>query len=258
MSTPAEPQGKYLKVIACEIAVREICYATARSPSIIDLEFLTQGYHDRPATGREEIQRRIDAVPANKYDAIVLGYGLCSNILAGLTTAHTPLVIPRAHDCITFFLGSKERYQQQFDSNPGTYYYTSGWLECGRRRQLDPSSMLMSTGSQSGTSPAYDHWVQKYGPEKAKYLLEAMGEWTSNYNRGTLIEFDFTKPLRLDGQVQNICREKGWEFSELGGDIGLIQRLIDGQWREAEVLTLMPGQKVTPMHDGQIIAAEPA
>ncbi len=95
----------FYKVIACEIAFRELCYAAAQSRNLIDFEFLTQGYHDIPATGRTEIQKRIDAVPAGRYEAIVLGYGLCSNILTGLTTAHTPLVIPRAHDCITFFLG---------------------------------------------------------------------------------------------------------------------------------------------------------
>ena len=124
----------FYKVIACEIAFRELCYAAAQSRNLIDLEFLTQGYHDIPGTGRAEIQKRIDAVPAGKYDAILLGYGLCSTILTGLTTAHTPLVIPRAHDCITFFLGSKERYQECFNAKPGTYYYTSGWLECAKRR----------------------------------------------------------------------------------------------------------------------------
>ena len=41
----------FYKVIACEIAFRELCYAAARSRNLIDLEFLTQGYHDIPATG---------------------------------------------------------------------------------------------------------------------------------------------------------------------------------------------------------------
>ena len=148
--TPALP--KLLKVIACEIAVRELCHIAATSPSIVDFEFLTQGYHDTPAAGRVEIQKRIDAVPKGKFDAIVLGYGLCSNILTGLTTAHTPLIIPRAHDCITFFLGSKERYQEFFDANPGTYYYTSGWLECLRRRgEKSPPANAAFNAASSAT-----------------------------------------------------------------------------------------------------------
>ena len=52
----------FLKVIACEIAVRELQYAAARSRNLIDLEFLTQGHHDTPASGRQEIQQRIGQV----------------------------------------------------------------------------------------------------------------------------------------------------------------------------------------------------
>ena len=95
---PDEPTAKLYKVIACEIAVREICQVAATSRNILDLEFLPQGYHDTPAKGQVEIQKRIDAVPEGKYDAILLGYGLCSSILTGLRTRHTRLVIPRAHD----------------------------------------------------------------------------------------------------------------------------------------------------------------
>ena len=119
----------FAKLIACEVAFREICWASARSASLVDLEFLSQGYHDNSDIGRERLQERIDAVPEGKYDAILLGYALCNNMVVGLQARHTPLVIPRAHDCITFFLGSKERYARVFREHPGTYYYTAGWLE---------------------------------------------------------------------------------------------------------------------------------
>lgn len=246
-----------IKLVACEIAVREFCFAAATSKNIIDPEFLPQGYHDTPNSGRTEVQKRIDAVPEGKYDAIVLGYGLCSSILAGLRTRHTRMVIPRAHDCITFFLGSKERYQECFDANPGTYYYTCGWMECSRRRSSrdGQSSPAMLFPAQGGVSAAYESWVQKYGEEKAKYLLEVMGEWTAGYTHGTLIDYEFTKPLKLAEQVQRICAERGWQFSELAGDLGLFQRMLDGDWRESEVLVLEPGQEVMQAHDGSIIAA---
>ncbi len=163
----------FFKVIACEIAVRELYYTASRSRHLVDLEFLTQGYHDIPGVGRCEIQKRIDAVPAGKYDAILLGYGLCSNILVGLTTAHTSVVIPRAHDCITLFLGSKERYQQCFTERPGTYYYTAGWLECARRRgdkgPIWGGASLPASANQNLRN-TYEQWVAKYGEDQAKYL----------------------------------------------------------------------------------------
>jgi hypothetical protein len=245
-----------LKVIACEIAVRELCFTAALSPHLVDLEFLTQGHHDAPDGGRTEIQKRINAVPAGKYDAILLGYGLCSNILVGLTSEHTQLIIPRAHDCITFFLGSKERYHHCFTEHPGTYYYTSGWLECARRRGLKDS--LWGAVSQS-TNPqaqeAYQQWVQKYGEDQAKYLQEEMGRWADSYTHGTLIDFDFVKHLNLCNQVRQICADKGWEYSEIQGDLKLFQRLVNGDWPESEFLTVRPGQKVVATFDEKIIGA---
>ncbi len=252
----AESEALLLKVIACEIAFRELSYAAAQSKNLIDFEFLTQGYHDVPNRGREEIQRRIDAVPAGRYRAIILGYGLCSNILAGLTTAHTPLVIPRAHDCITFFLGSKERYRQAFDAEPGTYYYTSGWLECAKRRGevgAKWGGASMPAGTNANLKAAFEQWVQKYGEETAKYLMEEMGRWTETYNNGTLISFDFLEHLKLEDQVKQICRERGWQFQKKKGDLGLLRRLLDCEWDAAEVLVVSPGQKVVATFDEKII-----
>lgn len=252
-------QRKYYKVIACEIAFRELSLCAARSPSLVEFEFLTQGHHDTPALGRADIQKRIDAVPAGKFDAILLGYGLCSNILAGLKTLHTPLVVPRAHDCITFFLGSKERYQQRFSDHPGTYYYTSGWLECAQRRGL--KEILWAGAAQFGTndpgaSESYQKWVEKYGEEQARFLLEEMGRWANAYSHGTLIQFDFARGLGLEEQVGKICTGKGWQYSEVPGDLSLLQRFLDGDWAERDFLVLPPGQRIAASFDDGIIKAE--
>jgi hypothetical protein len=249
----------FLKVIACEIAARELYYVAARSQNLVDLEFLTQGHHDTPAIGREEIQRRIHAVPVGKYDAILIGYGLCSKILAGLTTSHTKLVVPRVHDCISFFLGSRERYQQCFTERPGTYYYTSGWLECAKRRENKGSvwgGTSLPAASVLDLKATYDQWVKKYGEDQAKYLVEEMGRWTVAYSDGTLIEFDFLKELKLGQEVKKICAEKGWRYSEIRGDLGLLQQLLDGDWDDGTFLIVRPGQKVVASHDDKIIDVE--
>lgn len=248
----------FLKVIACEIAVRELQHAAARSQNLIDLEFLTQGHHDTPTSGREEIQRRIEAVPAGKYGAIMLGYGLCSNILVGVKSPHTQLVIPRAHDCITLFLGSKERYQKWFSERPGTYYYTSGWLECAARRGNEGSiwaGASLPANSSLNLKASYEQWVQKYGEDQAKYLLEEMSRWTEAYSHGSLIDFDFLKHLDLPLQVQKICAEKGWTYDQIPGDLSLFQKMLDGPWPETDFLVVKPGQKVVATFDEKIIGA---
>ena len=187
----------FFKVIACEIAFREICFAAAQSPNILDLEFLTQGHHDLPNAGRTHLQERIDAVPAGKYEAI----------LVGLKAGRTPLVIPRAHDCITFFVGSRARYDQLAAARPGTYYYTSGWLECLQRRgekATAGTAMFLPTpaGKIGDVTEIYERWVKRYGEERARYLLEEMQRWTDNYTHGVLINFEFARMLRLEERVQ--------------------------------------------------------
>lgn len=248
----------FLKVIACEIAFRELAFLASQSRQLVDLEFLSQGLHDHPQMGRAEVQKRIDALPPAKYDAILVGYGLCGNLITGLTTSHTPLVIPRAHDCITFFLGSKERYQQRLESRPGSYYYTSGWLECLRRRgePMNPlTAQFLPTrgGLNFASQSAYADWVAKYGAEQAQYLLEVMGQWTSSYSHGVLIEFDFTKALQLRTQVEEICRQRGWCFEQVAGELSLLERWLDGHWDAESFQIIHPGQTVEPSYDSNVI-----
>jgi hypothetical protein len=255
------PAAQFFKVIACEIALREICFAAAQSPNLVDLEFLPQGLHDTPQLGLKQIQERIHAVPAGKYDAILLGYGLCGNIITGLRAQQTRLVIPRAHDCITLFLGSKERYQQLAENQGGSYYYTSGWLEVLRRRGdkagACSSLFLPSRAGLGGGAPAaYQEWVKKYGEEKARYLLEVMDTWTAHYTHGVLIEFDFTRTLKLREAVQAICAQRGWEFKEIEGDLGLLRRWLDGEWDAKDFLVVEPSQTVAPSYSEGVIKTE--
>ena len=104
-----------LKLIACEIAFREICLCAANSRNVVDPQFLPKGLHDietRDMVAR--LQEEIDGTD-EKYGAILLGYGLCNNGTVGLVARNAPLVLPKAHDCITFFLGSRRRYQEFFE-----------------------------------------------------------------------------------------------------------------------------------------------
>ena len=135
-----------LKLISCEIFFREMCTAVARSPHFVDIEFLPKGLHDIGSSKMlARVQEVVDRVQDN-YDAILLGYGLCNNGLAGLTARNTQVVLPRAHDCITLFLGNKEKYLEYFNSRPGVYFKTTGWIERGESngelRQLSVQSQM--------------------------------------------------------------------------------------------------------------------
>jgi hypothetical protein len=245
----------FLKLIACEISFREICWCAAHSPNLFDFSFLSQGYHDNTDIGLEKIQAQVDAVPAGRYDAILLGYGLCNNIITGLVARDTPIVIPRAHDCITFFLGSKERYRSFFIDHPGTYYYTTGWLE---HRQRGGERVERRQGAGLGVDLEYQALAEKYGEDNARFLMETMDNWTAHYTHGVFIDFEFSRNLPAKQQAKDICRERGWAYQEAEGDLSLLQAWMDGPWPEADFLTVRSGERVAPTYDETIIQIQPA
>jgi hypothetical protein len=245
-----------LKLISCEVFYREFCAAVARSPNTVDLEFLPKGLHDIGTEGmRGRLQAAIDRVDHSRYDAILVGYGLCNNGLVGLTAPSTPLVVPRAHDCITVFLGSKERYLDYFNSHPGVYFKTTGWIE--RTENGDELSQL-AIGRKIGIDQSFEELVAKYGEDNAKYLWDQLGHAARNYGQFTFIEMG----VEPDGSFENRTREeaaaRGWKFEKLRGDLGMIQRLIDGVWDEKEFLIVPPRWKIVGRYDEGIIAAEKA
>src|SRR5512140_3197517 len=130
------------RCLTCEALARPVYWCAATSPHIIDVELIRRGLHDRPADLRSQLQAMIDATPNPKYDAVLLVYGLCGQATAGLRAGVVPLVIPRAHDCITLFLGSRQRYLQQFSDNPGTYWYSQDYIE---RKDGTTSSLAMGS-----------------------------------------------------------------------------------------------------------------
>ena len=103
-----------LKFIGCEIIYREACYLAAIGPNLVDVQFLRKALHNLQTPDMVAcVQAAVDAVdPAAGYETILLGYARCNDGLAGVTAKDIPLVIPRAHDCITLFFGSRRAYRE--------------------------------------------------------------------------------------------------------------------------------------------------
>jgi hypothetical protein len=240
-----------LKLIACEIVYREICAAVARSVNRIDVEFLPKGLHDMGQAGMSaKIKEAVAAVDASQYEAIVLGYALCSNGLVGLEAGSIPIVLPRAHDCITLFLGSKERYLDYFHKNPGVYFKTTGWIERGEGLQQHGDD---SIAKQSGMTQTYEEMVEKYGEDNAKFLYDQLCNMTRNYAKLTYIAMGIEPDDRFERQSREQAEERGWEFEKLDGDLSLVQSLVNGPWDEERFLVVPPGKKIEVSYDAQIV-----
>lgn len=238
-------------VLACEILQREVCLCAARSPAINDLTFLPKGLHDLGEKKmKERLQQAIDAVDPDRYDAILLGYGLCNHGVRGLT-ASLPIVIPRAHDCITLLLGSKERYQEHFEQASGTYFKSPGWME----RETDQEETGQSIQSQLGLNRTYAEYVQAYGKENADYLMETLGDLMQQYQRLAYIDTG-TGDSKADIQAcRQLASERNWEFESLQGDVGLLLKLLSGQWDPSLFQIIDPGKSIAATFDESIVGS---
>ena len=239
---------KHYKLIACAVLSREVYYCAANSENIIDITILRQGLHDigeKKMSAR--LQEEIDSVDTKQYDAILLAYGLCNNGIRGLHS-QIPLVIPRAHDCITLLMGSKAKYQEYFDKYPGTFYQSIGWLEHCEDTASNPESTTSLMGIKT-----YEDYVKEYGEENAKYLIEAMGGGLNHYERLTFIETNVGNTEKHKIEVKKSAQEKSWAYDEFKGNKNILQKLMSGNWDNDIFLTLKSDQKIDASYDDKVI-----
>ena len=240
-------QQKFL-LISCAVLARE-CYSCASlSRNIIDIRIIEQGLHDvGEAKMAASLQNTINSVEIDKYDAILLAYGLCNNGIRNLH-AELQLVIPRAHDCITLLMGSKEAYQDYFNEHPGTFFQSVGWSERSKDNLSNPESTTRQMGF--GT---YEEYVKIYGEENAKYLMQELGNGLKNYTQLTFIDTGMENSNRLKGELKEwACNEK-WEYDEYQGNTRLLLMLMNGEWEKSEFLVIEPGNTISPTYDDRII-----
>jgi hypothetical protein len=223
-----------LQFIVCKVLQREAYYCAARSPNIVDIVPIKQGLHTEPDKLRAELQKSLDIIAddqGRQYDAVLLGYGLCSNGILGLNS-QIPLIVPRGHDCIALLLGSKDKYKDYFDSHKGVYWFSPGWIE---------------TDTQPGKErleKTLNEYIAKYGQDNVRYLMETEQGWLKEYHWAAYIDWGFANSPAEKEYTKQAAEHLGWNYDILKGDSGLMQRLVDGVWDEREFLILKPGQKI--------------
>jgi hypothetical protein len=245
-----------LKLIACDVLTREVSWCVARSPHVIDVEFTPKGAHDESDKLRALLQSKIDSASIQRdgYDAILLCYGICGNSTVGLEARDTRLVIPRAHDCCTLFLGSKAAFREHFGANPSQPFSTAGYMERG-----DWDSISNTASRLLGTDKTFDDYVRLYGEENARYIVETMNASLEQSESDTLVYIDVpeTHNAALKAQCRARAEAEGKRFVELPGSLRLIAKLVNGGWSKDEFLIVEPGQRIIGMYDlDEVVRAE--
>lgn len=222
-SAPDGPAFPYdparVKVIACATVIEEML---PLMPPEMDREVMDFGLHLHPGSLTEALQARIDA--ASGYDHILLGYGLCSHAVVGLVATTAALVIPRVDDCIAIFLGSRDAYRGQAQTEPGTYYLTKGWIEVGDS-PFSEQARLAAT----------------YGEERAARMVGLM---LRNYRRLAFINTGTHDLERYQAYAREAADRFGLRFEEIEGAPTLVEKLLYGPW-DQECLVVPRGETVS-------------
>lgn len=221
--------------LTCSALARSIYGLGASSPHIVSVRLFDQGLHNKPGSLREKLQVAIDEIQPGETDAILLAYGICGTSTLGLKATHTQIVVPRAHDCVTLYLGSRESYLTEFNAHPGTYWYSTDYMERSK------SSGGLGASMPGVIDDVYEEYVEKYGKDNADYLMEVMGEWTSHYTRAVFIDTNQGDTSRYENVAREQAHRRGWLFERKQGNRRLLEALVNGQWNTDEFLVVPPG-----------------
>ncbi len=204
-------------VMVCATVVEELLPILPQGMTHRVFEF---GLHVNPDRLRRTLQGAIDELNG-QYHTVILGYGLCSLSIIGLKATGCRLVVPRADDCITLFLGSRSAYKAQCHREPGTFYLTKGWVEAG----ITPFEEI-------------DQIVEHYGEERANRLVKAM---LGNYKRLALINTGNYAIEQYRRYARKTAARFGLRYEEIPGEGSLIRKMVFGPWGE-EFVVIPPGE----------------
>jgi hypothetical protein len=247
---------KRFKLISCEVMFREMCAVLARSPHQVDVEFVTKALHDLGAASmRRSLQEKIDQSDAARHDAILLGYALCGNGLAGLTARTLPLVVPRAHDCIALLMGSRSRYQEYFEAHPGVYFRSPGWIERGGNTEQLRNPAASRKADATFT---LQELIDQYGEDNGRYLYEQFSQYQQHYRQLTYIETGVEPDSRFEELAQQEAARRSWSFEKLQGNLSLFAQLVSGDWPESDFLVVPSGHRIKATYGNDVITAEPS
>ncbi len=213
-------------LIACDVFREELQALHLSLPTTVWLEM---GLHDRPDELRRRLQAEIDALDAEPGDnPILLLYGLCGGGLNGITARRRPLILPRAHDCISLLLGSNERHQQIQKDCIGTYFYSRGWIRDRRVPGPDRAGWLQK------------HYAEKFDGDMVEDLIEADRASFEPYEQALFIRTPASE--NSEAYCKRCAAHLGWRFTAVEADTRWMETLLQGPWDERHFVTLAPGQ----------------
>ncbi len=243
--------------IGCMVMYREVSHLISTMDNFVHPFWIEQGLHDTPEKLRKKLQRTIDEIDEiieeerrkmrpmdTGFDAIVLGYGLCSNSIIGLRSKTLPIVAPRCDDCIALFIGSYKKYLEIFNSDKGVYWYNRGWMQDDHCPSKDYFARLHSL------------YTEQYDEDTADFLLEQETGFIKEYKNLYFIKSDVIPDTDALERSKDIAKEFDWQHSTVQGDSLFIADMFCGDWDD-RFLVCPPKHEIAPDYSEAKIKAMP-
>lgn len=231
------------KIISCEVFEKEIEYIIDKHKIDCKIVYTKKSAHVEPSKLNVEIQKIINNT--NDVEYILLGFGLCGNALRAIKSKNMKLIIPRAHDCCTIFLGSKNKFNQLYRDNKSI-----PWTSCGYGRIGDD---YLREDDPLELSQTMEQLIEKYGEENAKYVFEMLSPNYDNKNNDTIfIKIDETHDKTIYEKFVKKMEEEGKTVRIEEGSLSILEKLLLGKW-DKDFLVIDENCEVEALYDEEKI-----
>jgi len=211
-------------IIACRTIADELNIALKETGCEYPVLWIDSGLHINPESLKKRLQEELDSLKG--IEQVLLAFGYCGNALLGLKANNFRMIFPRADDCITILLGSRDK-RKEISGEMGTYFLTKGWLDYERNIWAE-----------------YRDSVKRMGREKTDRIYKLL---LKHYERLGIIETgaynleDFLKTTEI------ISRELKLKHQVIPGTLAYLKKLLTGPW-DSEFVLIKPGEEISISH----------
>ncbi len=213
---------KNVLMLACPILRDEIEMVAARTSVRFPIVFIPTDLHQTPDRLRNYLQETIDRL--FHVDLLLLPMGRCGNGTIGLKSANAAIVLPRCEDCVNLILSGES---VEVERPKYTYFLTDGWLR-----------------EKGAINNEYDRTIEKYGPEKAKMVMEML---YGNYRYFSLMDTGAYDLKQAAKKVRPLADLTRLEINTLPGPCGVLEKMMRLEFDE-NFIAIPPGEEVTEEH----------
>ena len=100
--------------------------------------------------------------------------------------------------------------------------------------------------------------LYQYGKDNAPYLMEMGQDWFRSHTAAAYVNLGVGNTCQYKEYTRQCVDYLGWRFEGLQGDVGLIERMLNGYWRSDDFLIIEPGYMTEATNREDIMASVPA